>query len=217
MTLWVTDRPQRFLLSTMILYLLLFPSLMLGIAELQSSDISEEEQAGDDLKTLINGTSSLYQEEKNQLKDNLQSNQTTDVIAEDDESFQDQENLFSGNRCQRDLLVEFSHYYCGEDFHKEMQTINKDTWCVLENIIRPYNNLTVCLERLSHLTGCFFPNPQIQDFFLYIHSIYFKDCTEEELVLEDAPHGLVITLTLIPVSLIPILVYMVVWKSKVQT
>lgn len=52
------------------------------------------------------------------------------------ESFQDQENVFSGSHCYWDLLVNISHSYCGVDFHKEMQTINKDTWCVLENIIR---------------------------------------------------------------------------------
>lgn len=81
---------------------------------------------------------------------------------------------------------------------------------------RPYNNMTLCLERLSRLIGCHYPNPDIEDFFLHVHSLYFHSCSKEELLLVDPPSGLVIALTLIPVSLIPILVYLVVWKSKVQ-
>uniref|UniRef100_A0A7N8XDQ6 Si:ch73-334d15.2 n=1 Tax=Mastacembelus armatus TaxID=205130 RepID=A0A7N8XDQ6_9TELE len=88
---------------------------------------------------------------------------------------------------------------------------NKDIICQI-----PYNDLTVCLETASHLVNCYYPNPDIQDFFLYIHSKYFHNCTKKEFLLEDAPHGLVITLTLIPVSLIPMLVYLVIWKSKIQ-
>lgn len=74
----------------------------------------------------------------------------------------------------------------------------------------------MCLERLSHFVDCYYPNPDIEDFFLHVHSLYFHNCSKEELLLVDAPDGLVIALTLIPVSLIPVLVYLVVWKSKVQ-
>lgn len=77
--------------------------------------------------------------------------------------------------------------------------------------------MALCLEDLSRRVGCYYPNPDIQDFFVFIHSLYFHSCkVEEEVVFEDAPHELVVALTLVPVSLIPILVYVVVWKSKVQ-
>lgn len=77
--------------------------------------------------------------------------------------------------------------------------------------------MALCLEFLSHQVSCYYPNPDIQGFFVYMHSLYFRNCTvEEEVLLEDAPHELVVALTLVPVSLIPILVYLVVWKSKVQ-
>ena len=81
---------------------------------------------------------------------------------------------------------------------------------------RPYNNMTLCMEMLSGLLGCYYPNPGVQDFFLHIHSQYFSDCSEEELQLSDAPHSVVVVLTLLPVSLIPIPVFLVVWKSKVR-
>lgn len=76
--------------------------------------------------------------------------------------------------------------------------------------------MTVCMEKVSEILECYYPNQVIQGLFLQVHSSYFHNCTKEEVLLEDAPQWLVITLTLIPVSLIPILTYLVVWKSKVQ-
>lgn len=72
------------------------------------------------------------------------------------------------------------------------------------------------MEIVSQILGCYYPNQAIQALFLQVHTRYFHNCTKEELLFEDAPQWLVITLTLIPVSLIPMLTYLVVWKSKVQ-
>lgn len=77
--------------------------------------------------------------------------------------------------------------------------------------------MTLCLEQVSKLLGCFFPNSQIQDLFFSIHSQYFHNCTkEEDQDIIDPPEEIMVTLILVPVSLIPILVYMVVRNSKVQ-
>lgn len=77
--------------------------------------------------------------------------------------------------------------------------------------------MALCLEELSYIVHCYYPNPEIQGFFVYMHSLYFHNCTvEEEVLLEDAPYELVVALTLVSVSLIPILIYLVVWNSKVQ-
>ncbi|XP_070783042.1 receptor activity-modifying protein 1 isoform X2 [Enoplosus armatus] len=225
----VTDRPRRLLLappslSTMILYLL-FTVLILGIVESQTANMPEEEWSKVDGNQTFseyinenstmkpgNVTFSFYRDVKSHIEEELQSNQTRPVITEDNENFQDQ---FPARHCQQDVLVNYSHGLCGDDFHKKMLSISPGNWCVLENIIRPYNDLTLCLEWISNLVGCYYPNPDIQDFFLHIHSSYFQSCSKEELLLVDAPHGVVIALTVIPVSLIPVLVYLVVWKSKV--
>uniref|UniRef100_A0A3Q0RUY1 Si:ch73-334d15.2 n=1 Tax=Amphilophus citrinellus TaxID=61819 RepID=A0A3Q0RUY1_AMPCI len=134
------------------------------------------------------------------------------------ESFQDEENKITGQNCDQENLIWYSHGYCGETFHQEMLSIGRDNWCVLEHVIRPYSNLTTCLELVAKVTRCFFPNPDIQDFFIYIHSNFFQNCTNEHVqVLEDAPQGLVIGLTLLSVSFIPILVYLVNLKFKMST
>ncbi|XP_063748528.1 receptor activity-modifying protein 3-like isoform X3 [Eleginops maclovinus] len=131
------------------------------------------------------------------------------------ENFQDQEIVNTGRHCLEDWLEIYSHSYCGLIFQMEMMKISTEDRCVLANIIRPYNNLTLCLEDLSNGFSCYYPNPTIQELFLTIHSKFFINCTTEKIPFEDAPQGLVIALTLIPVSIIPVLVYLVVFKSKV--
>ncbi|KAG7282783.1 hypothetical protein CRUP_029991 [Coryphaenoides rupestris] len=111
-------------------------------------------------------------------------------------------------------LEEHSHSTCGLEFQQSMEAIGAEHWCSFQKVIGPYSSLTHCMEQLSMLMGCFYPNPSVQDFFLRMHAQFFLSCPEEELLLSDAPHGVVMVLTLVPVTLIPLLVYLVVWKSN---
>ncbi|XP_063748527.1 receptor activity-modifying protein 2-like isoform X2 [Eleginops maclovinus] len=210
----------------MIQYLLI-PVLILNNVDSQTANMTEEElsrvwvnktfiESNTNISTMepVNSTSSLYREEKTWIEDKLKHNQTS-VITEDDENFQDQEIVNTGRHCLEDWLEIYSHSYCGLIFQMEMMKISTEDRCVLANIIRPYNNLTLCLEDLSNGFSCYYPNPTIQELFLTIHSKFFINCTTEKIPFEDAPQGLVIALTLIPVSIIPVLVYLVVFKSKV--
>ncbi|KAL3051875.1 hypothetical protein OYC64_001992 [Pagothenia borchgrevinki] len=207
----------------MILYLLI-PVLILNNVESQTANMTVEELSRDwgnqtliELKTNNTGTmetgNSTYREEKTLIGDELEHNQTSG-ITEDNENFQDQEMWYPGRHCNVSEL-EKSIYFCGDVFHMKMMSISAEDRCVLDNIIRPYHDLTKCLEWLVDLMGCNYPNPTIEEFFLTIHTMYFNNCSME-IPLEDAPQGVVIALTLIPVSLIPVLVYLVVFKSKVQ-
>uniref|UniRef100_UPI0037E787CB receptor activity-modifying protein 1 n=1 Tax=Semicossyphus pulcher TaxID=241346 RepID=UPI0037E787CB len=208
---------------------LLLPALILCFVESKTANVTEEElsrvqgnqtfiETTADYSSVKPGnvTSSLYKDGQSQIEDELLNNQTSAFVKEDDEDFQDQEIKFPGRRCPQDQLVNSSHGLCGKIFHMEMMSISTKNWCDLDYIIRPYNTMTVCLEMVSDYLGCYYPNPNIQDFFLKIHSHYFHNCSTEEHLLVDAPQTLVIALTLIPISFIPLLVYLVVWKSKVQ-
>nr|XP_029485465.1 receptor activity-modifying protein 1-like [Oncorhynchus nerka] len=145
----------------------------------------------------------------------LQSNVSSNVTFEDNESFQDQEYSAVFRHCNESLLEHFSYIICWNQFHSEMTDINNELWCEWDLVIRPYNELTRCIESLTTNLGCYFPNQVVQDFFIQIHSSFFQACPEEEQLFPDAPSGVVLTLTLIPVSLIPVLVFLVVWKSKI--
>uniref|UniRef100_A0AAX7UY79 Globin family profile domain-containing protein n=1 Tax=Astatotilapia calliptera TaxID=8154 RepID=A0AAX7UY79_ASTCA len=71
----------------------------------------------------------------------------------------------------------------------------KSYWCIA------YSDLTHCVEFLANITSCFFPNPDIQDFFIDIHLKFFQNCTNEnDPMTEDAPQKVVIGLTLLSTS-----------------
>ncbi|TNN53682.1 Receptor activity-modifying protein 3 [Liparis tanakae] len=199
----------------MMLYLL-FLVLFLGTA----SCLAEEDgtptptRAGAEMKNSSAAGPTHAVNLTRHLVDELGNNQT--FIAEDDEAFQDQDHEFPDRRCQEGALEEFSHSYCGERFHTEMEAVRLEDWCTLTEVIRPYNEMMLCVEELSSLVGCYYPNPVVQAFFLSIHSDYFHNCSQEEQLLPDAPQQLVVALTLVPVSIIPFLVYLVVCKSGVK-
>lgn len=72
--------------------------------------------------------------------------------------------------------------------------------------------MTLCVEMVTNLVGCYFPNSDVQELFLFLHSNYFHNCSEEQ-QFADAPQSVVLTLTIAPVSLIPVLVYLVIRRS----
>ncbi|XP_006793293.1 receptor activity-modifying protein 3-like [Neolamprologus brichardi] len=198
----------------MILYLLL-SAFVLGTVTSQSANSTAEKLDEVGRNQTFNSTlkpknvTSTFYEEKKAVEDKLQSNQGS-VITEDEESFQDEENKITGENCNRTLLQLFSSSYCGEIFHQNMWDIGRDNWCVQERFISAYSDLTHCVEYLAKMVGCFFPNPDIQDFFIDIHLKFFQNCTNEnDPMTEDAPQKVVIGLTLLSVSFIPIMVYLV--------
>ncbi|KAG8008824.1 Receptor activity-modifying protein 3 [Nibea albiflora] len=217
----VSDQPRKLQLmpsSAMILYLL-FPALLLGTVRSQTEGVMSKGNQALNESTTDSGrmnpgnvTSSVYQDSMSQIEDELESNRT--IITEDDENFQKQE--FTG-LCQEGMLLQYAEQLCGENFMTEMRSVSTENWCILENIIRPYNDLTICIERLSNILGCYYPNRSTQDFFLQIHSQYFHNCSNEDAHFVEEPHSLVVVLTLIPVSLIPALVYIVIWKNHSES
>ncbi|XP_014841597.1 PREDICTED: receptor activity-modifying protein 3-like [Poecilia mexicana] len=204
----------------MIAYLLL-PAIILRVAMSQQVTVTNELNNqtfsvfthGKNTTNPDNKATSLYEDELKEIEDELEKQNTSLIITEDNEHFQDQENEMSYRNCHRGNLRELSHQYCGKTFHAEMHDIHKDDWCDLKHIARIYNKLTICVEIATSVTGCYFPNSDVQDYFFYIHSTYFHNCTEKEEPLKDAPTSLVVALTIIEVSFILVLVCLVLWKS----
>ncbi len=85
----------------------------------------------------------------------------------------------------------------------------------LSSMSRNYLKLTDCMENICSLLGCFFPNRVVEQLFVRIHQQYFSLCNNEE-DLSDAPAGVVLVSTLLPILLIPFIVYIVVWKSSLR-
>ncbi|KAJ8414413.1 hypothetical protein AAFF_G00052830 [Aldrovandia affinis] len=139
----------------------------------------------------------------------------TNITREDDETFQTQDQSHVFALCNKTLLHQFSEY-CQFDFKTEMHDTKEDLWCDWEQVIRPYNKLTLCMEYVTSELNCFFPNHIVQEAFLQVHALFFQHCPDQHEGFSDAPQYVMVTLTLVPVCLIPILVSLVVWKSKVR-
>ncbi|XP_036387311.1 receptor activity-modifying protein 1-like [Megalops cyprinoides] len=139
--------------------------------------------------------------------------QQTNVTLQEDEAFQNEEHshIFHCN----ETLLRAVCQYCELIFYSNIFEAN-ESWCDWNQILRPYYELTVCMETWATRLNCFYPNHIVQEAFLQVHASYFQHCPDQDQVFKDAPHGVVLTLTLVPVCIIPILVFLVVWKSKVR-
>lgn len=84
------------------------------------------------------------------------------------------------------------------------------------HVSRPYNEMTVCLEWWSNNLGCFYPNPIVQDLFLQMHVQFFSTCSKDDPEFEDPPTAVVLTLTLLPVCVFPVLVYMALRNNQAK-
>ncbi|XP_060777093.1 receptor activity-modifying protein 1-like isoform X2 [Neoarius graeffei] len=138
-----------------------------------------------------------------------------DVVHEDQEDFQDQEKKHHYNNCNETLLMYCVELECLDFFHKYMEYLGQQSWCNWEMVISYYNYLSDCSEICAARAHCYYPNAVAQELFVDVHKQYFNLCGTKEDVLPDAPARVVLVLTLLPVSVIPILVYMVIWKSSV--
>ncbi|XP_049336621.1 receptor activity-modifying protein 1-like isoform X2 [Astyanax mexicanus] len=136
------------------------------------------------------------------------------VTYEDQESFQDQEKFHFHWKCNEDLLMLYGEYCLNITFHTGMMELGESNWCDWDMVIKHYNFLTYCLEIYAGEARCFYPSPVIHKLFLDVHQQYFSSCSSSE--EEEAPESVVIILTLLPVCIIPIAVYMVIKRSNVK-
>uniref|UniRef100_A0A493TC41 Receptor activity-modifying protein 3 n=1 Tax=Anas platyrhynchos platyrhynchos TaxID=8840 RepID=A0A493TC41_ANAPP len=77
-----------------------------------------------------------------------------------------------------------------------------------------YDIFTQCTEHEAFYASCFWPNPLVEGFITRIHKQFFLNCTSEDVLWEDPPDEILITLILIPVMLTCAMITLVVWCSK---
>ncbi|KAF3699946.1 Receptor activity-modifying protein 1 Precursor [Channa argus] len=109
-------------------------------------------------------------------------------------------------------LSELMDYTCLHTFKSAMKSLNSTDWCIWSNVRGSYSNFSLCTEELSECLRIPWPNPLVEQNFVNIHTEYFKDCPTEE--LSDPPSAIVFALVVTPICLIPIMVSLVVLKTK---
>uniref|UniRef100_A0A4W5P725 Receptor (G protein-coupled) activity modifying protein 2 n=1 Tax=Hucho hucho TaxID=62062 RepID=A0A4W5P725_9TELE len=101
---------------------------------------------------------------------------------------------------------------CYSPFVGAMESLNNTDWCNWNNVKRMYNTFTVCTEELAECLLIHWPNRMVENEFVNIHSRFFLDCPNE--ALSDPPPSIVFALVMTPICLIPIMVVLVVLKTK---
>ncbi|XP_003964838.1 receptor activity-modifying protein 2 isoform X1 [Takifugu rubripes] len=104
------------------------------------------------------------------------------------------------------------HNECLKIFEDEMVSRNRDDWCNWGNVSGLYSNLSLCTEKVFDCLLIPWPNPFVEAIFVDIHTKFFRDCPTEE--LNDPPPAIVFALVITPICLIPVMVSLVVLKTK---
>ncbi|XP_059413465.1 receptor activity-modifying protein 2 [Carassius carassius] len=107
-----------------------------------------------------------------------------------------------------ELLVQMCQY----NFDKDMGSMNSTDWCSLEKVKSAYNNFTMCTESIAECLLLPWPNQLVEHTFVKIHTTYFQECPTE--ALRDPPPNIILALVMTPICLIPVMVVLVVLKSK---
>ncbi|XP_059205015.1 receptor activity-modifying protein 2 isoform X2 [Centropristis striata] len=111
-----------------------------------------------------------------------------------------------------DCLSTLLEHLCLPKFVNPMASMNSTDWCTWGNVSGLYSNLSNCTEEISDCLLIPWPNLLVEQLFVDIHSRFFKDCPTEE--LSDPPPAIVFALVITPICLIPIMVSLVVLKTK---
>ncbi|XP_039595954.1 receptor activity-modifying protein 3-like isoform X3 [Polypterus senegalus] len=77
----------------------------------------------------------------------------------------------------------------------------------------PYAELVMCTKEVSWDSGCDYPNPLTEEFFLQIHTEYFSNCSTQAVNLEP-PETVVMFLTITCVSMVIFLSGFITWKNS---
>uniref|UniRef100_A0A8D2LQ77 Receptor activity modifying protein 2 n=2 Tax=Varanus komodoensis TaxID=61221 RepID=A0A8D2LQ77_VARKO len=95
-----------------------------------------------------------------------------------------------------------------------MANVSKVHWCEWRAVSRPYSELRRCLEDWADKLNVGYPNTLAENYIVYSHRLYFRNCTMEHPPLLDPPENVLLPLIITPICLIPFLVMLVVLKSK---
>ncbi|CAH6791925.1 Ramp1 [Phodopus roborovskii] len=77
-----------------------------------------------------------------------------------------------------------------------------------------YGKLTYCTKHLANKIGCFWPNPEVDKFFIAVHHHYFSKCPVSGRALRDPPNSVLCPFIMLPITVTLLMTALVVWRSK---
>uniref|UniRef100_G3SY87 Receptor activity-modifying protein 1 n=1 Tax=Loxodonta africana TaxID=9785 RepID=G3SY87_LOXAF len=78
---------------------------------------------------------------------------------------------------------------------------------------RNYGELTDCTRQVAQRLRCFWPNPEVDRFFVAVHQHYFRSCSSSGLAARDPPGNILCPFVLLPIMVTLFVTLMVLWQS----
>lgn len=104
--------------------------------------------------------------------------------------------------------------FCLTKFSLDMKELDQRLWCSWEDTVELYGSLTNCTFQIAQKVGCFWPNQQVDEFFISVHRDYFKDCMLTGRLPHDPPTHILGSFIAVPVLITLLMTALVVWRSK---
>uniref|UniRef100_A0A8V0YGF2 Receptor activity-modifying protein 1 n=1 Tax=Gallus gallus TaxID=9031 RepID=A0A8V0YGF2_CHICK len=77
-----------------------------------------------------------------------------------------------------------------------------------------YGELTNCTVAVAENLTCYWPNRLVDEFFVAVHSHYFRNCSPSGRALRDPPNSILCPFILVPILVTLLMTALVVWRSK---
>lgn len=123
-------------------------------------------------------------------------------------------HLFMVTACRDPDYGTLIQELCLSRFKENMETIGKTLWCDWGKTIQSYGELTYCTKHVAHTIGCFWPNPEVDRFFIAVHHRYFSKCPISGRALRDPPNSILCPFIALPITVTLLMTALVVWRSK---
>nr|XP_011726207.1 receptor activity-modifying protein 1 isoform X2 [Macaca nemestrina] len=79
---------------------------------------------------------------------------------------------------------------------------------------RSYRELADCTWHMAEKLGCFWPNAEVDRFFLAVHGHYFRACPISGRAVRDPPGSVLYPFIVVPITVTLLVTALVVWQSK---
>ncbi|XP_055442564.1 receptor activity-modifying protein 1 isoform X3 [Bubalus kerabau] len=81
-------------------------------------------------------------------------------------------------------------------------------------VTRSYKELSNCTRHVVQQLDCFWPNAEVDKFFLVVHQRYFRNCPVSGRALQDPPSSVLCPFIVVPILVTLLVTVLVVWRSK---
>nr|6UMG_R Chain R, Receptor activity-modifying protein 1 [Homo sapiens]6UMG_r Chain r, Receptor activity-modifying protein 1 [Homo sapiens] len=92
-----------------------------------------------------------------------------------------------GSACQEANYGALLRELCLTQFQVDMEAVGETLWCDWGRTIRSYRELADCTWHMAEKLGCFWPNAEVDRFFLAVHGRYFRSCPISGRAVRDPP------------------------------